>query len=131
MFSNQSEYDLRVFLSSYSDALHCLKQSADKSTLRKNYENIANRLTIYVKQKKMFGEVNLSKSEEKDILAFQYTQQDIKMYKISYIFLKYLPDFDNFKGNYEQLQTILNNSFNSLSSDQHLYSQQQQKQQAQ
>ncbi|CAK75341.1 unnamed protein product (macronuclear) [Paramecium tetraurelia] len=54
MFLNQSEYDLRVFLSSYSDALHCLKQSADKSTLRKNYENIANRLTIYVKQKKVF-----------------------------------------------------------------------------
>ncbi|CAD8042956.1 unnamed protein product [Paramecium primaurelia] len=122
MFSNQSEFDLRVFLSSYSDALHCLKQSADKSTLRKNYENIANRLTIYVKQKKMFGETNLSKNEERDILAFQYTH---------YIFLKYLPDFDNFKGNYEQLQTILNNSFNSLSSDFQLYSQQSQQQQAQ
>lgn len=53
MFSSKNEYELRVFLSSYRDAIHCLKQSADKATLRKNYENIANRLTIYVKQKKV------------------------------------------------------------------------------
>ncbi|CAK85116.1 unnamed protein product (macronuclear) [Paramecium tetraurelia] len=98
MFSGQSEFDLRVFLSSYSDALHCLKQSADKSTLRKNYENIANRLTIYVKQKKMFGEVNISKNEERDILAFQYTQQNIKdVQKQLYIF-KIFTGFRQFQG---------------------------------